>query len=186
MSEEMIIDLCAPTLAGIKTGNLFSVKIREGSDINREIRALNEALRDKGIRVIPLKKTESLVLIYLYRPDCLRRDLDDPDVVNLLKEKGYVLDGAEDPLVQLARHLREDKEFPHEIGVFLGYPPSDVASFMKSSSEGVKCVGCWKAYSDREKAERTFRKYQTCTEIYRRLNRRGKSLAQLAVATTAV
>lgn len=29
MSEELIIEHCSPTLAGIKTGSLFSVKIKE-------------------------------------------------------------------------------------------------------------------------------------------------------------
>jgi len=49
MKEEIIIKHCSPTLAGIKTGSLFSVKITEEMDINREIRQLNDVLRKKRV-----------------------------------------------------------------------------------------------------------------------------------------
>lgn len=52
MSEELIVDNCSPTLAGIKTGNLFSVKITEGIDIISEVRRLNRELRKKGKEVV--------------------------------------------------------------------------------------------------------------------------------------
>ena len=65
MSEELIVDNCSPTLAGIKTGNLFSVKITEGTDIISEVRRLNRELRKKGIRVHPQRKR--LLLRYCWR-----------------------------------------------------------------------------------------------------------------------
>ena len=80
-------------------------------------------------------------------------------------------------------YLGRDEGFPHEIGLFLGYPPSDVECFMKDPYKGVKCCGCWKAYSEPEKAVKIFRKYKQCTEIYREMNKNGKTLAQLAVYT---
>ena len=47
MSEELIIEHCSPTLAGIKTGSMFSVRVTEETDINREVRELNKTLRKK-------------------------------------------------------------------------------------------------------------------------------------------
>jgi len=47
----------------------------------------------------------------------------------------------------------------------------------------VQCCGCWKAYSEPEKAKRIFNRFSRCTEIYREMNKKGKSLAQLAVIT---
>ena len=75
MSEELIIEHAAPTLAGIKTGSLFSVSGESEDKLTRELRKLNGLLRSKGLRVIPLKKTERFVLIYIYRPDRLKREL---------------------------------------------------------------------------------------------------------------
>ncbi|MCR5094819.1 MAG: DUF3793 family protein [Lachnospiraceae bacterium] len=183
MSEELIIENCSPTLAGIKTGSLFSVKITEGTDLYREAGQLNRALGKKGIRVIPIKRTDAYALIYLYRPDHLKKDLDDPQASEILRSKGYPCESPECCIVQLIQRLQENGDFPHEIGLFLGYPPADVACFMKHPCKGVKFCGCWKAFSKPEKAKRIFLKYKLCTEIYRELKKKGKSLTQLAVMT---
>ena len=183
MSEELIIEHCSPTLAGIKTGSLFSVRVTEDTDINEEVRELNRMLRKKGLRVVPLKKTSEYALIYLYRPDYLKKDLNDPQALEILKERGYRIENPECCIVQLVKHLKADDAFPHEIGLFLGYPPSDVEGFMKHPCKGVKCCGFWKAYSEPEKAKKTFRRFKRCTETYLKMNKNGKSLAQLAVMT---
>ena len=49
MPEELIIEHCSPTLAGIKTGSLFSVNINDDTDINRDVRELNNRLKKKGL-----------------------------------------------------------------------------------------------------------------------------------------
>ncbi len=183
MSEELIIEYCSPTLAGIKSGSMFSVRVTEDTDINKEIRELNRVLRGKGLRVIPLKETSMSALIYIYRPEHLKKDLSDPKALNILRKMGYEPQNPECCIVQLVRHLKSDEIFPHEIGLFLGYPPSDVECFMKDPSEGVKCCGCWKAYSEPEKARKAFNRYRKCTEVYHEMNKRGKTLAQLAVMT---
>ncbi len=41
MPDQILIDQCAPTLAGLKTGNMFPVKIEPGQDICAELRSLN-------------------------------------------------------------------------------------------------------------------------------------------------
>ncbi len=183
MSEELIVDNCSPTLAGIKTGNLFSVKITDETDIYKEVRQLNLELRKKGIRVIPLKKTDEYALIYLYRPDHLRKDLNDPQALKILKRRGYLCESPERCIVQLIGRLRDNKAFPHEIGLFLGYPPSDVACFIEHPCRGVKCCGCWKVFSRPEEAKKIFSRFEMCTKAYREMRRQGKSLTQLAVKT---
>ncbi len=144
MPEELIIEHCSPTLAGIKSGSLFSVRVSDDTDIKKEIRELNKALGIKGLRVIPLKKTCKYALIYLYRPDHLKKDLNDPRASSILRERGYELKNPESCIIQLVKHLKSDETFPHEIGLFLGYPPADVECFMKHPCNGVKCCGYWK------------------------------------------
>ncbi|MCR5510577.1 MAG: DUF3793 family protein [Lachnospiraceae bacterium] len=183
MSEETIIEHCSPTLAGIKTGNLFSVKVTNASELKNEIRAYNDSLRDKGLRVIPLRVTRKYALIYLYRPSRLIKDLNDPQASHILKRMGYSFKNPEMCIVELVRRLEHEESFPHEIGLFLGYPPSDVECFMKHPCSGVKCRGCWKAYSEPEKAAKLFERFRMCTEAYHKMHRKGKSLAQLAVTT---
>lgn len=183
MPELKIIEQCAPTLAGIKTGSLFSIEFADKEEEIAEIRELNQILRIKGLRAVPVGKQKGRTLIYLYRPAHLRKDLCDPEAMEILKEKGYSPENMSVCIAQLVRHLAKDEVFPHEVGLFLGYPPEDVKGFMKSPKEGVQCVGYWKVYGDKEKAERTFQQYKRCTEIFRRQLQNGASLAQLAVET---
>lgn len=183
MPEQLLIDQCAPTLAGLKTGNMFTVRIEPGQDIIDELRQLNSLLREKGIRIVILRKTGEKALLYLYRPDYLDRDLGCPEARRILEEKGYCCTSTGNCLVQLIRHMAEDPVFPHEVGLFLGYPPEDVRGFMEDSRKGVKCTGCWKVYGNEEEARKTFVKYRKCTAVYRRELSKGRSLFQLTVRT---
>jgi hypothetical protein len=185
MSERYIVEYCSPTLAGLKTGNLFSVKVKKEENIYRELRKWNHIFLKRGLRVIPVKFTESYILLYLYRPAFLARDLKSPKALEILKKKGYRCGSSQMCLMQLIDRLKQDESFPHEIGLFLGYPPSDVEAFMKDSGKGVKSVGCWKAYDNEKEAEKIFSSFQSCTEIYKRRIRRGSAIEQLIVEKQA-
>ena len=52
------------------------------------------------------------------------------------------------------QRLGQAAEFPHEIGLFLGYPPEDVQGFLENRL--CKCVGCWKVYGDEQAAQNGF------------------------------
>ncbi|MCR5388293.1 MAG: DUF3793 family protein [Lachnospiraceae bacterium] len=182
MLNNALIEYCAPTLAGIKTGNLFSVKDNSKEDSNEiysEIRKLNTTLTKLGLRVIPIKRNGKKTLVYLYRPDRLKTDLKDPVAIEILSEKGYSCANSDRCLVELIRHLTTDENFPHEIGLFLSYPPSDVKAFMGSPCAGVKCTGSWKAYSNESEAKKTFERYKKCTDLYTHEQKSGKPLDAL-------
>ena len=53
MPDSIIIDNCSPTLAGIKTGNIFTIDRSQITDIKQELRDLNLCFAGKGIRAIP-------------------------------------------------------------------------------------------------------------------------------------
>ena len=183
MPDSIIIENCSPTLAGIKTGNLFSIDRKMISDIRSELRDLNRLFTEKGLRVIPLKISEKNVLIYIYRPDRLRADLSSDEARDILLKKGYDCKSIESDIVNLIHRIEEDGTFPHEIGLFLGYPPVDVRGFMENTRKGVKCVGYWKVYGDKTKAEKTFSSYRKCTEVYKKCLSDGRKLCQMVVNT---
>ena len=68
MSEEVLIRHCSPTLAGMKTGNLFSVAYTDEKELRDELRAFNRRFVSKGLRIVPLRRRENRALLYLYRP----------------------------------------------------------------------------------------------------------------------
>ena len=49
MSEDLFVRQCAPTLAGIKTGNLFRVECADKKELLSQIRDMNQRLREKGL-----------------------------------------------------------------------------------------------------------------------------------------
>ena len=75
MSEEIFVQFGSPTLAGIKTGNLFTCPYTDRQETMQEIRKLNKKLAPKGLRVLPLRYSSERVLLYLYRPARLEKDL---------------------------------------------------------------------------------------------------------------
>lgn len=182
MSDEVFIRYCSPTLAGIKTANLFSSRFKDEKEMRESVRRLNVVLVKKGIRVVPLKFREGRALIYAYRPSKLLQDLQRADACSLLRERGYAAGMPERCIVQLMRRLADSGEFPHEIGLFLGYPPEDVCGFIENKAEGYKCVGEWKVYGDEEQARKTFAKYRKCTEVYCAQFAQGRSMERLTVA----
>ena len=100
----------------------------------------------------------------------------------MLREMGYRQEGVNICLAGLMKKLRENEDFPHEIGLFLGYPPEDVCGFIRNKGSGCKCVGCWKVYGDADKAQRTFDKYRKCTEICCTLAAKGYSIERMTVS----
>ena len=182
MSEELIVQHCSPTLAGIKTGNMFSCTFQDEDDMRAALRRWNKLFSKKGLRAIPLRYQNNRALVYIYRPTHLSRDLRDHTACQLLRERGYGTLTPESCLLRLKDRLSHCHEFPHEIGLFLGYPPEDVCGFIDNKASGYKCVGCWKVYGDAEAARKTFAKYKKCTDIYCALLAKGQSIERLTVA----
>lgn len=181
MSEEMIIRYCAPTLASLKTGSLFSCRYETSEELHRSVRGLNYRLRGKGLRVLPLRYRDGRGLIYVYRPGRLRRDLCDETACRLLREHGYSCENPNRCVIRLMDRMRQGDGFPHEIGLFLGYPPEDVHGFIHCRGEA-KCTGAWKVYGDVDAARRIFARYKKCTDIYLRQWLQGRGIERLAVA----
>jgi len=182
MSEEILVRQGAPTLADIKTGSLFPCPCENREALLADIRQLNRRLSPKGRACCRSTFCWGRRSFYLYRPAGLRRDLRDVQASELLRQAGYGDESCARCVARLACRFREGKEFPHEVGLFLSYPPEDVKGFINHRAGGFKCAGLWKVYGDEEKARSLFEKYKKCTEIYCALWQSGLKLEQLAVA----
>ena len=182
MSDETLVKFGSPTLAGLKTGNIFTCEYKDQQELSEQLRDMNRKLVPKGLRLIPLRRSEKRVLLYLYRPERLKRDLAGDEARDLLKEEGYFDRNTESCLPELIRRLRGLKAFPHEIGLFLSYPPEDVRGFIRYGGARSKLTGCWQVYGDAEAARKTFERFDRCTRIYCRRWSEGVPLTRLAVA----
>ena len=173
MLEKSVIEHCSPTLASIKTGNLFTYKYESEEELWESVEGFNECVREKGVSLTVLRRSEKKALIYVCRFSSLERDLKKPGVANFIKKYGYE---------RLRSRLAQREDFPHEIGLFLGYPLGDVIGFIKNAGQNCKCVGCWKVYCNECEAIKAFARFKKCTSVYVRLWNQGRSVRQLTVA----
>ena len=156
MSEEILVRQGAPTLAGIKTGSLFPCPCEDKEALFADIRRLNRLLVPKGLCLLPIRFLKGQVLLYLYRPSELRRDLENEQAAEILHHAGYNSGHCGRCIANLIRRFREGGEFPHEVGLFLSYPPEDVKGFIDHRACNFKCAGLWKVYGDEKKARELF------------------------------
>lgn len=89
MFDEMVVRNCAPTLAGIKVGSLFNCVGQDYEDTLNCVRSLNRRLHPYGVRLITGFSENKPSLVYMYRPEKLRKYFMEDDVRSLLYEFGY-------------------------------------------------------------------------------------------------
>lgn len=151
----------APTLLGIKCANLISVALDEQNmhDFRQEFESRS------GLQMRVLCECRDRRLLYVYHEMLLEMQLRQPDIQAFLTQYGYT-ENME--LQQMLSHLASRMQcsnFPHEIGIFLGYPLADVRGFIDNHGKNCLLCGCWKVYSDPDSARRTFANYDRCRDI---------------------
>ena len=121
-------------------------------------------------------------MVYVYRQDWVVQILNQAGHREFLRKEGYRLTGIEGMLEQLSQRLCLEADYPHEIGVFLGYPLEDVVGFIENRGWNYTCCGYWKVYGDAEAAKRCFARYKACTEKLRSMYDQGIPLMGMIVA----
>lgn len=183
MLDRAVVVHASPTLARLKMGSLFNI-VRSDT-FSAELESLNEMFSPKGLVLMALRDRGERALMYLYRPSELKRTLECPKIRAFLSSCGYKKFDLESVLAHLRSRLESCDAFPHEIGVFLGYPLTDVIGFIENEGQNCLCCGCWKVYSNACEAQRAFRRFQKCKEVYTRHFASGRPLSQLTVCSRA-
>ncbi len=178
--EARLVEHCAPTLAGLKLASLFCLPPDKG-EAAAWVHRCDRALAHKGLRLRLMRSSACGQLVYVYRERLLRRTLEETAVARFLSGYGYMAQDMQGCLQRLALRLME-QEFPHEIGIFLGYPLHDVEGFIRHGGRNYCCRGCWKVYACRQEAEKTFASFHKCRRIYRQCHRAGTTIDRLTIA----
>ena len=164
--ERLLAIHSSPALCGIKPSNLICIDFDES--IYEEIEELNK--KHPKLCFYILRKEKNRLLILVYRKDIFEKSLTNDECINYLEDIGYDTSSIDNMLNDLKERLSEE-EFPHEIGVFLGYDLNDIKSFV----EGDKCiyVGYWKVYSNLDEKLKIFNKYTKCRDCVINLVNKG-------------
>lgn len=181
MLEEQIIECGAPVLAGLKTAALFNYRFACEEEEEEQIAGLNQILNGRDIYLRVLRRRAGVSQIYLYRKTRLESDLNRRSVKGFMERYGYASGALDLAIAHLEERLGETGEFPHEIGLFLGYPLADVIGFIENRGMNYRCVGFWKVYHNEQETKKSFERFEKCAEVYRRVYQEGRTLLQLAV-----
>ena len=181
--EAVLVRQCAPTLAGMKPGSIFCFNHSPLEVSRQKVCQWNKQLAPFGLTVqILLERPGSgSVIVFVYRHDCLEQMLSDDAYQRFLAEAGYERTNLDGLLEQLAQRLRTQPEFPHEIGVFLGYPLRDVIGFIENHGRNFTCCGFWKSYGDPAEMQVCFACYRRCIQTYVAMFEQGIPIERLAV-----
>lgn len=181
--EAVLVRQCAPTLAGMKPGSIFCFKHFSLEVSRQKVHRWNEQLAPLGLTVqILLERPGSgSVIVYVYRRKHLEQILSDDACRNFLAGAGYAGTNLDGLLEKLAYRLRTQPEFPHEIGVFLGYPLRDVIGFIENHGRNFTCCGFWKSYGDPAEMQVCFACYRRCIQTYVAMFEQGIPIERLAV-----
>lgn len=185
MSDRDFIVYGAPTLANIKTASLFNCRFDTKEHFQEWMRQKNRAFHEKGLCMYVLHYCRHSALVYFFRMSRLSEVLQREEVRSFLAEYGY---GQEDSVPACLTKLKErtdgcrPADFPHEIGIFLGYPLDDVRGFIDNHGENYQAFGMWKVYGNVEETCACFRLYRQCSDVYERIWRTGRrNLSDLTV-----
>lgn len=177
--EVKIANQCAPVLAGVKPSNMLVLE-------NKHIRDVVRVLEGTGLSWRCLYAGEEKNIWLLYRKEAMEETVLGKEQMLFLREWGYEEDTLERMLIKFSqrfRQYRKDKNlpFPHEMGVFLGYPMADVKGFIKYEGKNYLYCGYWKVYENVEERKELFRTYEEIRKVFVEEARKGKNLWQITM-----
>lgn len=174
---------CAPVLVYIKPSNLLIVK----SEICRKLKSdIIEAKANYKL----LYKTDNKYIYLIYRKKALEHLFSIRKNADYLSSIGYEkyliendIDAAIDYLaLRLEGALEKKQDFPHEMGIFMGYPLEDVLGFINNKGNNYQLSGYWKVYKNKDVAIRLFKQYDLARNMALNLIKKGEALSSLCAA----
>jgi hypothetical protein len=112
-----------------------------------------------------LQTRERALMILCYNHNHLERHLSHAGIRTLLHKAGYTADASSEELLdELCDRIGKVGSFPHEIGLFIGYPAKDVAAFMGLVKLPFACQGPWKIYGDPVQSLCLAEQYRCCRQ----------------------
>lgn len=174
--ESQLVLQCAPLIVGLRISSLFIIH-------RHNLGRLYGLLRDSGICYYLLYVTKEKVVILLYRLQRLSVYLRKEEVRVFLADQGYTAYQLEDILRVLRQryqdYYRKQREFPHEMGLLLGYPLEDVRGFIRYKGRNCLYAGYWKVYDDAKGKRELFGMFELAREMLAELLQNGADIRDI-------
>lgn len=174
--EMQLIVQCAPVMAGLKVSNLLI--FREEHE-----EALLELLNGSDLTAYYLTRVNGKLVYLIYRHTAMERFFTSYSVQVFFKREGYKKLTIEHILEKFKKryeeHMISGGEFPHEMGLILGYPLEDVEGFIEHGGDNYLYSGYWKVYNKPEEKKLMFSSFDKATEHFVRMMHTGASMRDI-------
>ena len=174
--EDQLILQCAPLIAGFRIASLLIIH-------RTQLRGIYGILRDSAICYYVLYVTGERGVVLLYHPGRLTGYLGKDAVGKFLADAGYPVCRLEEILLIFRQRYRDYhrgiREFPHELGVILGYPIEDVRGFIRHKGKDPLYAGYWKVYADAPAKKELFGMFELAREMLAELLRNGADIRDI-------
>lgn len=166
----ILAQYCAPTLLGQKPATLVHFNKKPEQDSKSICRCFQAEAGQFACQSSILYENQTMVFLLIYQAELLGSALFQDEVKEFLKLFGYYTDKTDinEYMIHFKKRYYDYWEkgctFPHEIGIFLGYPLNDVESFIINQGKNYLLSGSWKVYHDAPNALETFQKYRMLRE----------------------
>jgi hypothetical protein len=167
---------CAPLIMGLKISNLLNISCKD-------FIPMQEIVKNSDISWYVFLESKEKLTVLLYQRESMESYLRQPEVARLLEKMGYQSLFSEDILETLGesyrRYMKTKKDFPHEMGLLLGYPVEDVEGFINNRGNHSLYAGYWKVYANKERKLKLFESFENAKESMIQLLSCGISMASI-------
>lgn len=167
---------CAPLLMRIKISNLLIIH-KSNKD------AVIKLFRKTEISYFMIYELEDKIIFLLYRKNELISYLNSDQVKKVMKLLGYNFLELTMVLKEISKryasYMKEKTDFPHEMGLLLGYPVDDVVGFIENEGQNFLYIGYWKVYNNLSDMILLFDQYNHAKEMVIRMISQGVNISNI-------
>lgn len=157
-----ILECLAPILLSQKPAELLNIGLNKVAWNELRIRLT----QIPNIDLIEVRKINQLRQVLFYNTNLLERLIFNSISQEFLQYINYPqLSSVDDYLLHLIEKIRFHNTFPHEIGLFLGYPLKDVLGFMELVPLSYVKTHGWRVYGDERLSDAYYEKYQFARQL---------------------
>ena len=163
--EQYFLFSAAPVIACVKPSVLITFKFCYKNAWLKHQKRLETITK---LSTTMLYEKKGVFVLLIYQKENLLNELMQAESKEILRNHDYPLNKLNEiddfneveNLNLLLKHLKtrfDICKFPHEIGLFLGYPSKDVKAFIEKEGRDYLCCKYWKVYHDEKKAKEIFK-----------------------------
>lgn len=143
-----LLEILGPVILGSKPCEIINISSKDikGREKIKDIKSFFKDCSKISYEIINLNN-DSIRILFINK-EALNNALINKKCLSFLRFLGYPKEYSIDMYMQKLIEKLKTKDFPHEIGIFLGYPLKDVLGFMGYGKNELYTTCVWKIYGD--------------------------------------